>query len=81
MDQPENHLPHKAKGLNLIHGTRSKKIQACRMVGAHAFNPGTWEAEVGESLWVREASLVYRASSRTARASQREPVLKENRTK
>ena len=34
---------------------------------AHAFNPNTWKAEVGEL----EASLVYRASSRTARDTQR----------
>lgn len=34
----------------------------------HAFNPGTWgiEAGAGRSL---EASLVYRARFRTARAS------------
>ena len=38
---------------------------------AHAFNPSTWEAE---------ASLVYTVSSRTARATQRNPVLK-NKTK
>jgi hypothetical protein len=36
---------------------------------AHAFNPSTWEAEVGGL-----ASLVYRESSRTARATQRNPV-------
>jgi hypothetical protein len=34
----------------------------------HTFNPSTWEAEAGE------ASLVYRVSSRTARAMQRNPV-------
>ena len=38
---------------------------------AYAFNPSTWEAE---------ASLVYRVSSRTARATQRNPVFK-NKTK
>jgi hypothetical protein len=35
----------------------------------HAFNPSTWEAEAGRFL-------VYRVSSRTARAIQRNPVLK-----
>jgi hypothetical protein len=35
---------------------------------AHTFNPSTWEAE---------ASLVYKVSSRTARATQRSPVLGE----
>jgi hypothetical protein len=38
-----------------------------RAVVAHAFNPSTWEA----------ASLVYRGSSRTARATQRNPVFKK----
>jgi hypothetical protein len=47
----------------------------------HAFNPSTWEAEAGRSLslsfaWSSEfeASLVYKVSSRTARATQRNPV-------
>ena len=35
----------------------------------HAFNPRSWEVEAGEFLNLRpEASLVYRVSSRTARA-------------
>ena len=46
-------------------------------VVAHAFNPITWEAEAGISEF--EASLVYRVSSRTARATQRNPV-SENQT-
>jgi hypothetical protein len=49
---------------------------------AHAFNPNTWEAEAGEflSLGVR-ASLVYRVSSKTVRAIQRNPVLKNQKKK
>jgi hypothetical protein len=39
----------------------------------HAFNPSTWEAEAGGFLSSRPA-LVYRVSSRTARAIQRNPV-------
>jgi hypothetical protein len=39
-------------------------------VVGHTFNPSTWEAE---------ASLVYRVSSRTARATQRIPVLKNKK--
>jgi hypothetical protein len=39
---------------------------------AHAFNPSTWEAEAGGFLSF-EASLFYRVSSRTARATQRNP--------
>jgi hypothetical protein len=37
---------------------------------AHAFNPSTWEAEAGGFL-----------SSRTARAIQRNPVLKNQKKK
>jgi hypothetical protein len=51
-------------------------------VVAHAFNPSTWEAETEISEF--EASLVYRVSSRTARATQRNPVSKtknKNKTK
>jgi hypothetical protein len=39
------------------------------------FNPSTGEAEASVSLEFK-ASLVYRASSRTARATQRNPVSK-----
>jgi hypothetical protein len=48
-----------------------------RAVVAHAFNPSAWEAEAGGFL---SLSLVYRVSSRTARATQRNPVSK-NKTK
>jgi hypothetical protein len=41
----------------------------------HTFNASTWEAEAAGSEF--EASLVYRVSSRTARATQRNPVLKK----
>ena len=41
-------------------------------VVAHAFNPSTWEAEAGGFL--SEASLVYKVSSRIARAIQTNPV-------
>jgi hypothetical protein len=43
----------------------------------HAFNPSTWEAEAGRSLEFK-ASLVYRVSSRTARAI---PCLEKNNNK
>jgi hypothetical protein len=49
------------------------------VVVVHAFNPITWEAEAGKFLEF-EASLVYKVSSRTARATQRNPVSK-NKTK
>jgi hypothetical protein len=44
-------------------------------VVAHAFNPSTREAEAGGYLEF-EASLVYRVSSKTARATQKNPVSK-----
>jgi hypothetical protein len=48
-------------------------------MAVHAFNPNTWEAEAGGSLEF-EASLVYRVSSRTARATQRNPVSKKKKS-
>jgi hypothetical protein len=44
-------------------------------VVGRAFNLSTQEAEAGESL-SSEASLVYNASTRAARAAQRNPVSK-----
>jgi hypothetical protein len=48
-------------------------------VVAHAFNPSTREAE----RWISEfeASLVYKVSSRTARATQRNPVSRKTKKK
>jgi len=49
---------------------------------AYAFNPSTWEAETGRLLSSEfEASLVYKVSSRTARAIQRNPVSKKPKEK
>jgi hypothetical protein len=47
---------------------------------AHAFNPSQHSG--GRGRWISEfqVSLVYRVSSRTARATQRNPVSK-NKTK
>jgi hypothetical protein len=45
-------------------------------VVVHDFNPSTWKAEAGGFLEF-EASLVYKVSSRTARATQRNPVSKK----
>ena len=47
---------------------------------AHAFNPSTWDAEAGGFIEF-ETSLVYRVSSRTARATQRNPVSKNQKEK
>ena len=48
---------------------------------AHTFNPSTWEAERhrGRRISEFEASLVYKLSSRTARAIQRNPVSKNQK--
>jgi hypothetical protein len=47
------------------------------VVVAHTFNPRTQESEAGSSEF--ETSLVYRVSSRTARAAQRNFVLKNQK--
>ena len=44
---------------------------------AHSFNPSTWEADRGRQISEFEASLVYKVSCRTARATQRNPVSKK----
>jgi hypothetical protein len=44
---------------------------------AHTFNPSTWEAEADGFEF--EASLVYKVSSRTAGAIQRNPVSKNQK--
>ena len=49
-------------------------------VVVHAFNPSTWEAKAGRFLSF-ESSLVYRVSSRTARAKQRNLSRKTNKQK
>ena len=48
---------------------------------AHVFNPSIPKAEAAGSLSLRPASLVYRASTRTARATQRDLVLKNKNKK
>jgi hypothetical protein len=53
-------------------------VRVCSQPGmvAHAFNPSTWEAR-GRRISEFEASLVYRVSSRTTRATQRNHVSKQ----
>jgi hypothetical protein len=58
---------------------KKKKKKRCKPgVVVHAFNPSTQEAEAGRFLMF-EASLVYKVSSRTARAIQRNPVSKNQK--
>jgi outer membrane biosynthesis protein TonB len=64
-----------------INGTSlSFKILSGQAVVVHAFNPGTLEAEAGRFLQFK-ASLVYRVSSRTARAIKRNSVSKKTKDK
>jgi hypothetical protein len=58
--------------------TQYKDSQTAGRGGTRAFNPSTWEAEAGGFLEFK-ASLVYKVSSRTARATQRNPVLKKQK--
>jgi hypothetical protein len=51
-------------------------IKYSRAVVVHAFNPSR-----GRRISEFKASLVYRVSSRTARATQRNPVLKNQEKK
>jgi hypothetical protein len=60
-----------------IRGIKKKKKKS-KVVVSQAFNPSAWEAKSGRFLEF-EASLVYRVSSSTARATQRNPVSKSKR--
>jgi hypothetical protein len=55
-----------------------KMSHRSRAVVVHAFNPSTWEAEAGRFLSSRPAK-VYKVSSRTARATQRNSVSKNKK--
>ena len=48
---------------------------------AHTFNPSTQEAESGGSLEFKASLLVYRACSKTARTTQRNPVKTKQKQK
>jgi hypothetical protein len=50
-------------------------------VVVHTFNPSTWEGGRGRLISEFESSLVYKVNSRTARAIQRNPVLKKKKQK
>jgi hypothetical protein len=56
--------------------TNHQETGDVRAVVAHAFNPSTREAEAGRFL-----SSVCRVSSRTARATQRNPVSEKKKKK
>ena len=56
--------------------TLTKTSYDCQAVVAHTFNPSTLGGR-GRRISEFEVSLVYRVSSRTARATQRNPVSKK----
>ena len=57
-----------------------KVVSFCRVVVAHTCNTSTLG---GRDRWISEfeASLIYRVSARTARATQRKPVSKKQKQK
>ena len=55
----------------------SFKEYAVLVVVAHTFNPSLREAETDRRISDFEVSLVCRGSSRTAKATQRNPVWRE----
>ena len=57
--------------------SKDKRYSWTVVTHTHAFNPSIWEAEAGRFLSL--GPLVYRVSSRTARATQRNTV--PNKTK
>lgn len=56
------------------------RVYCCPLVVVlvHTFNPSAWETR-DRLISELEASLVYKASSRTARATERNPVSKNQR--
>ena len=57
----------------------NKQIKILPTGVVHTFNPSSWGAEAGKSEF--EASLVYRASPRTARVTEKCCLKKTNLTK
>lgn len=51
------------------------------MVVNHTFKLRTWDAKAVRSPSLKPASLVYKVSSRTARATKKNPVLKRQKNK
>jgi hypothetical protein len=75
---PGDPTPSSGSGATCIHHALElahelKKIKTQLAMVPHTLNPSTREAKAGRSSEF-EASLVYRVSSRTARATQKNPV-------
>jgi len=60
--------------------SRHLNIYSKLLIVVHTFNPSTWESKASE-LCEFKASLVYIVSSKTARATQRNPVSKKTKPK
>jgi hypothetical protein len=60
---------------------KQTRIKISLAVMAHAFNPSTWEGGKGRQISEFKASLFYRVSSRTARATQRNHVSRKEKRK
>ena len=68
-------------GLFLIPAQKIKLRKRRAVVSvAHAFNPIILRKQRQAELCEFQAKVVYKASSRTARAAQRNPVSKQNNT-
>jgi hypothetical protein len=59
---------------------RTSTVPVSWVVVANTFNPSTLGGR-GRQIFEFEASLVYKVSSRTARATQRNPVSKNQKKK
>jgi hypothetical protein len=65
---------------NCIKGSALERLRTPGVM-VHTFNPSTWQRGRGRQISLFKASLVYRVSSRTARAIQRNPVSKNQKPK
>ena len=71
---------HRRRGTQENNSNSTEKLDPPGVV-VHTFNPSTWVAEAGRRISELEASLVYRMSSRTVRATQRNPVSEKQTNK
>jgi hypothetical protein len=65
----------------IIHGVPYTHVHRATLIGLNVFK--NYKASGGRGRWISEfeASLVYKVSSRTARAIQRNPVSKNQKKK
>jgi hypothetical protein len=71
------HIYHFYMNLDMCSHVLVQNLMVKAGVVVYPFNPSTWETEAGRSLSSEfKASLDYKVSSRTARATQRNTVSK-----